>query len=444
VSWINGAGVSVARVRRGLLLVTVLGCLAALAPAEASAHGFASTIRGKGAFAGEQSVLVVPITWGPRPQSVDEIRHVVFTETAAFMRASSYGRGWLVGDVTPWLQALPSQPECDPRALARVADTAAAAAGFDPARYERFVYVFPRIDCPFSGLGSGERAWINGTAHRKLVAHELGHTYGLAHANSWECPAGRCRAVEYGDPYSTMGFGSGDFNVFEKSFLGWVTNVARPEDGGVFQLDRIELPTGAAQGLVVTTARTEYWFELRLEQLRAPFGSWILPTGVLVRVAPNASAPPERLVYPEPNLLLPNPLGTGRAPLFAGEAFRERGAFELTVLSQVGDSAQVRFRWADTTRPRAPGIVEPAARVGRTGPLFVTWSEARETGSGVAYYEVRLDRRPPVRVQTGFAVSPVATLRKPAPGRHTVSVVAVDRAGNRGVVATRRFVVRAR
>ena len=430
--------------RRGLLLVTVLGCLAALAPAPAGAHGFASSVRGQGAFAGEQSVLVVPITWGPQPQTVDELRHVVFTETGAFMRASSFGRGWLAGDVTPWLVALPSRPQCDAPALARIADTAAAAAGFDPARYDRFVYVFPRIDCGWSGLGSGERAWINGTAHRKLVAHELGHTYGLAHANSWECAGGRCRSVEYGDPYSTMGFGNGDFNVFEKAFLGWVTSVARPEDDGVFQLDRIELPASAAQGLVVTTARTEYWFELRLEQLRAPFGSWMLPTGVLVRVGPSTSAPLETLVYHQPNLLLPDPLGAGRAPLFAGETFRQRGAFELTVLSQVGDGAQVRFRWTDTTRPRPPRILEPAARVGRAGALFVTWDHAVETGSGVAYYEVRLDRRAPVRVESGVPVSPGTTLRKPPPGRHTVSVVAVDRAGNRGSAATRRFVVRRR
>jgi hypothetical protein len=218
--------------------------------------------------------------------------------------------------------------------------------------------------------------------------------------------------------------------------------VARPDDDGVFQLDRIELPASAAQALVVTTARTEYWFELRLEQLRAPFGSWMLPTGVLVRVAPNAAAPPASLVYPEPNLLLPDPLGAGRAPLYAGETFRERGAFELSVLSQVGDRADVRFRWTDTIRPRAPRILEPAARVRRSGPLFVTWADAHETGSGVAYYEVRVDRRRPVRVRSGFAVSPVATLRKPAPGRHAVSVVAVDRAGNRGATATRRFLVR--
>lgn len=429
--------------RRGLLLGLAFALLAALAPTPASAHGFASSIRGQGAFKGEQKVLVVPVTWGPQPATIEEIHRVVFAETDAFMRAASYGKTWLVGDVTPWQAVYQSRPECDPRAIATTARAAALAAGFDPARYHRFVFVFPRIDCPFRGLGSGEQTWINGAPDRKVVAHELGHTYGLAHANSWECsgPAS-CRVVEYGDPYSTMGFGEGDFNVFEKSFLGWLTNVARPEQAGAYQLDRVELPGSAPQALVVTTATTEYWFELRLEQIRAPFRGGILPTGVLVRVAPNAAARPEALVYPEPNLILPDPIGAGRHPLFPGETFRAPGAFALTVAGQLGDRAELQFAWTDATAPGPPALLEPARRVGRAGPLYVTWREPVERGSGVAYYEVRLDRRAPVRVAASFAQSPVARLRKPAAGRHTVSVVAVDRAGNRGRPSSRRFLVR--
>jgi hypothetical protein len=94
------------------------------------------------------------------------------------------------------------------------------------------------------------------------------------------------------------------------------------------------------------------------------------------------------------------------------------------------------------TAPSAPRLLDPARRIGRAGPLEVTWQEPVERGSGVAYYQVRLDGRAPVRVQAGFAQSPIARLRKPRPGRHTISVTAVDRAGNRSRTATRRFVVR--
>lgn len=424
--------------RRTLLLALAL---ALVAPATASAHGFASTIRGQGAFVGEQKVLVVPVTWGPQSASVDDIRRIVFAETDAFMRAASFGKTWVVGDVVPWQQVFAAQPQCNPRAIAAAARDAAAAAGFDPARYDRFVFMFPRIDCPWRGLGSGDNAWINGQPSRKLVAHELGHTYGLAHANSWECTP-RCRVVEYGDPYSTMGFGDGDFNVFEKARLRWLTNVAYVDRAGPYDVDRIELPGTAPQALVVTTAATEFWFELRLEQLRAPFVGTALPTGMLVRVAPNPAARPEALVYPDSNLILPDPIGAGRPAIFAGETFRVAGAFELRVEAQLGDRAQVRLAWTDSTAPSAPRVLSPRARVGRAGPLEVAWQEPVERGSGVARYEVRLDRRPAVRLAATFAQSPVVRFRKPRPGRHTVSVVAVDRAGNRSRAATRTFVVR--
>ena len=141
--------------RRGLLLGLALALAAALSPAHAAAHGFASTIRGKGAFVGEQKVLVVPVTWGPQAGTVEDIRRVVFAETDAFMRAASFGKTWLVGDVTPWQQVYTAEFACDPRAIAATARAAAARAGFDPARYDRFVFVFPRIDCRWRGLGSG-------------------------------------------------------------------------------------------------------------------------------------------------------------------------------------------------------------------------------------------------------------------------------------------------
>ena len=423
--------------RRALLLALAL---AIAAPATAGAHGFASSIRGQGAFAGEQKVLVVPVTWGPESASVEDIRRVVFAETDAFMRASSYGKAWLVGDVVPWQQAFASQPSCDPRRIAAVAREAALQAGFEPGRYDRFVYMFPRIDCAWRGLGSGDQAWINGAPDRKLVAHELGHTYGLAHANSWECAA-TCRVVEYGDPYSTMGRGNGDFNVFEKTQLGWLTDVAHVERPGAYTLDRVELPASTPQALVVTSAATEYWFELRLEQLRVPFAGGFLPTGLLVRVAPNSAAPPQALVYPEPNLILPNPIGAGRHAVFAGETFGVRGAFDLRVEALLGDRAQLRFAWTDRTPPGRPRLEAPGARVARAGPHEVVWEEAVEGGSGVAFFEVRLVRRPPLRVEAGFAQSPVARFRKPVRGRHTISVVAVDRAGNRSRAAVRRFVV---
>ncbi|MGH3103163.1 MAG: hypothetical protein ACRDN6_03590, partial [Gaiellaceae bacterium] len=155
----------------------------------------------------------------------------------------------------------------------------------------------------------------------------------------------------------------------------------------------------------------------------------------------NPAADPAAVVFTRDNLLLPDPAGTGRPALLPGESFVETGAFRITVFERAAGSAGLRFAWTDATAPRAPRIFEPESRVPRGGTLPVEWHESRERGSGVAFYEVSLDGRRPVRVPVDFRVSATASFRTPAPGPHRVSVTAVDRAGNRSASAVRRFTV---
>ena len=105
---------------------------------------------------GEQRVLVALVTWGPEPFARETVNELVFDQTSAYFREASFGKTWLAGDVTPWLHVLPTRPECNTRQISRAARDAAAAAGYDIKTYARFMFVFPRIDCPFSGLGSGD------------------------------------------------------------------------------------------------------------------------------------------------------------------------------------------------------------------------------------------------------------------------------------------------
>jgi hypothetical protein len=430
---------SVIRVTRRLAGLAALVAALVAVPG-ALAHGTSGLVAGKGAFKGEQRYLMILVTWGPQPFSVEQVRDIVFNQTDAFTRRQSFGTSWITGDVTPWLNAFSSQPECDTDRIAATARAAAQSAGFDLSKYNRFGYLFPRNACPFSGMGSAENTWYNGRLYVKLVAHELGHTYGLVHSNTWECGT-TCTIVEYGDPYDTMGNGVGDFNAFEKFSIGWITNVTRSNTPGTFTLDRIEQPTTGTHALVITTASSEYWFYHRLDQLQAPFSSSFLPTGVLVHVGPNPQAPPDQVVYGQNNLLLPNPVGAGRPAVFPGETFTEPGAFRLSVLAQRGNQMDVRFEWADTTAPRRPTITDLPRRIRAGGTLEITWTDARELGSGLTHYEVKLDNRPAVRVPVQFGLTPIIRMKKPPRGLHAFSVVAVDRAGNRSPAASRVFTV---
>jgi Gametolysin peptidase M11 len=411
----------------------VLAVLAACALVGWAAPGAAATV------SGEQRLLVMRVTWGPEPFEDATVQDVVFSQTDAFMRASSFGKTWIIGEQTPWLHALSVEPACDMRLIAEAGRAAAQQAGYDLSRYTGYALLFPRVSCWWSGFGGGDTIFLNGELTRKLVAHELGHTYGLGHAKSWDCVAKTCTETEYGDPYDTMGSGQGDFNAFEKTQLGWITSTLTAARDGLFTVDRPDRQSASPQALVVETARTDYWFENRQENL--PFFGRLLPTGVLVRADGRPDAAPEIRTLPEVTLLLPDAAGPGRAALQPGQTFTVPGAFAVTVETQVDGQAGLRFRWADTTAPAAPKILTPAARVARRGQLEVTWNDAAETGSGVAGYEVALDARPPLLVQPNFAQSPLARFRMPARGAHRVVVRAVDRAGNRGKAAVRRFTV---
>ncbi len=408
--------------RRVLALLVLAATAVALAPA---AH----------AIVGEQRLLVVRVTWGPEPFTDAQVQSVVFDQTAAFMAASSFGKTSIAGTWTPWLRVFTGQAPCDMQLIERLGRQAAQQAGYDLTAYTRLAFLFPRIGCWWTGYGSGETIFLNGALTRTLVAHELGHTYGLSHANTWECLHGSCDAYEYGDPYDTMGRGDGDYNAWEKVRLGWITNTVTAAGAGLYTIDRPDRPSALPQGFSVSTARTEYWFENRQEQL--PF----LATGVLVRTTGPPTTPPQFRTPSLQTLLLPNAGGAGRPALQPGQSFSVAGAFSVTVESQVDGVAGLRFRWDDTTRPAAPKIVAPGAKLRPRAHFDVRWAEAAEAGSGVAAYDVSLDGARPTRVAVQFPLTPYATFTTPAVGAHRVAVRAVDRAGNRGPAAVRRFTV---
>ena len=401
-------------------LVLLALALAVFAPLPAS-----------GATLGEVRVLVILATWGPTPFTQEDA-HRVLAETDAFFRESSGGRASLRTAVSGW-HTLPRArfDDCSADFLTSAFRTLGGGPATDA--FDRLVYVTPLVPaCAFHGEADPTAVLLNGRLTRPLAAHELGHTFGLGHASRWDCTPS-CDVEEYGNGFSTMGGGAGDFNAFEKASLGWLGGVTRPATGGVHEIASIERAVAAPQALVVTTARSEFWFESRGVTTPSYLGDSTQPPGVLVLAGPSVDGPESP--YPRTNLLLPNPSGSRRFAYRPGEAFVDRGVFRVTVERHDASGAALRFEWLDRVRPTRPVVTSARVR-GRV--VTLEWLAANDGRSGVASYTVIADGR--VRAQLERRAW--TTRLSLAPGTHRVSVVATDRAGNRSAAGTRRVVVR--
>ncbi len=261
-------------------------------PATASAPASAWTI-------GSKQVLVIRVDFSdlagePRRGSTiytpAYVQDLADTQIAPYYTQSSYGQTSLTHTVSTKVYRLPrtsvyyatnSTGNTTLHADAR----AAAAADFNLAGYDRIMVLFSTLSGVSGSLITyGGRAqigaaniWINGYFDFRVVAHELGHTYGLRHANLWQVADGNPvssagSSTEYGDDYDTMGANYAndrrtDFNPWFKNLLGWVNDnqVQTVATNGTYRLNRFDhrTATGPLALKIVRDGTRHVWVGVR-------------------------------------------------------------------------------------------------------------------------------------------------------------------------------------
>ena len=279
--------------------------MASATPATAAARPLAG--RGQTSLApSSPQVAVILINFSNNtstPWTPTTIANTLFNNpysVAAYYAEQSHGKTMLTGTVFGWYTIAATDATCD---YATWANLANATAGSAINAYSNVMYVFPFVPaCGWAGLGSmpGSQTWISGYADLRVMGHELGHNFGVHHANSLQCTVGGtrvalaasgCSSEEYGDPFSIMGDASTrQFPAFHKGELGWLqpTSTYTVTSSGTYTIAASELDTGATQLLRIPRTGGALYVDVR-----QPYGTYFdnfLPgsepvSGVMLRTA---------------------------------------------------------------------------------------------------------------------------------------------------------------
>ena len=178
---------------------------------------------------GSQKILVLMFNFtdDPRePVSKSQINDLLFsdlpTSVKSFYKINSYEKTVLEGDVVGYYKIPYSNKDCTYYEWGPAARAIAFDNGINLDSYTRYLYVFPsRGNCwapAWATIGGNpSEAWMVDVISPGIYAHELGHNFGSAHANTLDCKEKaidfgefgyweKCSVREYGDPTDVMGF----------------------------------------------------------------------------------------------------------------------------------------------------------------------------------------------------------------------------------------------
>jgi hypothetical protein len=324
-------------------------------------------------------LLVISVLWADSPDNLWPISDVVarFQTVAAWYAEASYGRVKLVPTVTPFVRATTTAANANGNTLLQIPSDVGAplkAAGIDTTKFDRTIYIVPRVaSVGPKGFTLGSSMWLNcgGSDYVTFGAiHELGHSLGLAHAQSLRIGGRNGNVMTFpglditqlggnvigfrqdaADPTNAMSYAQvpAHFGAYDKSQLGWIAPVIGDGKDQTYELTPLARRGGALYGIEVPMtqfrARSNrvYWIELRdgfgFDASLAPQNR-----GFVVSVANDFSCIPTCAIdaHPETQTLVDSAFQVG-------DTFKDG-----TVRFDFVDATHVRLRLDSGGSPLAP------------------------------------------------------------------------------------------
>ncbi len=324
-----------------------------------------------------------------------------------WMVENSYDTTSLNSTVTPLL-TLPNTKafysEIGDSQLLTDARAVAKAAGYDTADFDLDAVRFRSVP----GYSYGGKAYVRGkgcwlqSSSLGVVCHELGHNYGLWHANYWQASnnsiIGPGTHKEYGDIFDTMGSASaGDkhFSAGHRNKIDWLGDsyIHDANSSGTYRIHAFDIPVLAPDRHYAINVKRdydrEYWVELR--HLFA--SNKYIQNGVLLRWDPwSQSSGGAHLLDTTPG----SPAGNSSkddAALVLGRTFADvaAGIYITPVAMQgtgTGKSVDVVVNTGNFSGNQLPTIaIQAGAAQATTGEEIIFTATANDADGDVLAYD---------------------------------------------------------
>lgn len=370
------------------------------------------------------------------------------TGLKAFYEEESKGRMSISATAYGWYTLQTTSSTCDWTNWTTLGYNAAAAAGVNLSGFTNLMYIVPNTPaCTWAGIAyvNGTKSVLNNTYNSQVMTHEVGHNFGLGHANALYCavngtrvaidaPA-NCQSKGYQDPFSTMGNNALRHNHGSQlGELGWLSSSEKVQ-GGPGNTYTIAPYFGTGTVKLVRIPRGDGTF-IDMD-FRTPYGNIDTFTagspavsGVTLRLAVGTASPTGSPKATDLIDTTPATTDLKDAPLLLGKSLRDPVS-GITFTTMAVSSSGVTVKVTEGVAPGGVGTLNATAST--TPKVDLSWSAATDNVA-VASYRVTRDG------------ATVATVNAPATTwsdtsvalgtSYTYRVAAVDTSGNAGAASS--------